>query len=67
MMPKEFPYVRDTQSKGDYPRVFDYKYICIEKLNNFHVWAMLFWDKLIFIIAFHDPKCPCDICKSEIK
>jgi len=61
----EFPFVRNTPSKGDYPGVFDYKYICVKELNKFHVWAMLFWDKLIFITAFHDPECPCDICKTK--
>ncbi|MBU1121360.1 MAG: hypothetical protein KKF54_01510 [Candidatus Omnitrophica bacterium] len=65
-IPEEFPYVRDTPSKGNYPGVFDYKYICVKELNNFHVWAMLFWDKLIFIIAFHDPECPCEQCKNGL-
>jgi hypothetical protein len=53
----EFSYVRDTQSKGQYPGVFDYKYIVVTQVSNFHLWAFLFWDKLIMQIAFYDPKC----------
>jgi len=25
---------------------------------------MLFWDKLIVTVAFHDPSCSCDKCKN---
>ena len=44
-----FPYVRDTPSRGDYPGVFDYKYIKIEEYN---LWAFLFWDTIIAEILF---------------
>lgn len=64
--PAEFAYVRDTPSRGQYPGVFDYKYIDIPELNNFHFWAMLFWDRLITLIAFHDPGCPRDKCKGLV-
>jgi hypothetical protein len=62
----EFSAVRDTPSRGQYPGVFDYKYIDFPELNNFHFWAMLFWDRLIMEIAFHNPGCQCDICKGNI-
>ena len=61
--PQEFFYISSTPSRGQYPGVFDYKYIDFPKLNNFHFWAMLFWDRLIILIAFHDPSCSCDKCK----
>jgi hypothetical protein len=60
--PPKFAVVRDTPSRGSYPEVFDYKYIMFPELNNFHFWAMLFWDKLITLIAFHDPECICEKC-----
>jgi hypothetical protein len=60
--PDEFKYVRDTPSRGQHPAVFDYKYISIPELNNFHYWAMLFWDRLIVLAAFHDPACTCKGC-----
>lgn len=60
--PPEFQAVRSTQSKGQYPNVFDYKYIVISELDNFHLWAMLFWDRLIKLVAFHDPECECETC-----
>ena len=57
--PDEFGFVRTTPSRGQYPAVFDYKYISFPELNNFHYWAMLFWDRLIVLVAFHDPDCSC--------
>lgn len=61
--PEEFRYVRDTPSRGIYGEVFDYKYIMVKELNNFHYWAFLLWDKIIMTIAFHDPDCICKQCK----
>ena len=60
--PPEFESVRNTPSKGQYPNVFDYKYIVVPELENFHFWAMLFWDRLVKMVAFHDPECQCEIC-----
>ncbi|MDD5686249.1 MAG: hypothetical protein PHE88_00250 [Elusimicrobia bacterium] len=60
----EFEYIRNISSKGQYPAVFDYKYIIIPELNKFHFWGMLFWDKLIMQIGFHDPGCFCKKCKT---
>ena len=60
--PKEFMHVRDTLSKATYPGVFDYKFMMIKEINNLHVWAFLFWDKLISFHYFHDPECQCKIC-----
>ncbi len=61
--PDYFDAVRNTPSKGQYPGVFDYKFICVQEINNFHLWAMLFWDRLITVVAFHDPECSCDMCQ----
>jgi len=64
--PPQFAWVLGTPSKGQYPGVFDYKYADIPELDNFHIWAMLFWDRLIKFVAFHDPECPCDECKDHM-
>lgn len=61
----EFDYIRNAPSKGQYPGVFDYKYIVVPELNKFHLWAMLFWDKLIMQVCFHDPECFCEKCKTN--
>jgi hypothetical protein len=63
---EEFAYVRDSQSRGQYPGVFDYKYINVPNLNNFHLWAFLFWDKLIMQVGFHDPDCKCNRCQKDV-
>jgi len=47
-----FPYVRDTPPRGDYPGVFDYKYI---KVENYNLWALLFWDTITAEILFQYP------------
>ena len=60
---EEFEFITQEPSHGKYPEVFDYKYRKVEELNNFHIWAMLFWDKIITIVCFHDPKCVCDNCQ----
>lgn len=60
--PPEFAVVRDTPSRGQYPGVFDYKYIAEPKLDNFNLWAILFWNGMIKMIGFHDPECQCDSC-----
>lgn len=49
----EFSIVRDTPSRGKYKRVFDYKYVGTEKYNLF---AMLFWETIISLIVFEEPK-----------
>lgn len=63
--PPEFSCVSGTPSKGQYPAVFDYKYISFSEINNFHYWAMLFWNELIIVVAFHDPECMCKRCSDE--
>ena len=68
--PPEFEVVRNTPSRGQYPNFFDYKYVTIPELDNGHFWAMLFWNRLIILIAFHDPECECETCckrKTEAK
>jgi hypothetical protein len=58
--PVEFlPALYDRPSLGQYPGVFDYKYIVISQLNDFQYWGMLFWDRLILTMAFHNPACEC--------
>ena len=63
--PPEFLYYISTSpSRGQYPGVFDYKYVDLPEYNNFHYWGILFWEKLIVIVAFHDPSCSCAKCKN---
>lgn len=51
--PEEFFLVSDAPPKGDYPKVFDYKYTVIDQYGfDFHFWAFLLWDKLIVEIFF---------------
>lgn len=52
----------NVPSRGKYPGVFDYKYVTVSQLNEFHYWGMLFWDRLILTMAFHNPACKCELC-----
>ena len=54
--PDIFYLLPDDPIRGRYPGVFDYKYRQFPELDNGHLWALLFWDKLIFIAVFRDPE-----------
>ena len=60
--PEKYGYILNSKSKGDYPGVFDYKYVEFKKINNFNVWALLFWDRIIIFVMFHSPDCNCKVC-----
>jgi hypothetical protein len=49
----------EAQSRGQYPGVFDYKF---GKYPEGHYWALLFWDRIIVTVVFHDPSCSCSKC-----
>lgn len=50
------------EGRGRYRAVFDYKLRSFPECDDMHVWAMLFWDKMIAGAAFHDPDCDCAKC-----
>jgi hypothetical protein len=55
-LPPWFADVRDSVARGRYPGAFDYKYVLVsEEGVGLHVWVMLLWDRIIAIVAFHDP------------
>jgi len=60
--PEEFFFIPDEPIRGQYPGVFDYRYKTFTEVNKCHLWAMIFWDRLIMITIFHDPDCMCEIC-----
>lgn len=55
--------LHDKPSLGQYPGVFDYKYITVPQLKDFHYWGLLLWDRLILTMAFHNPACDCEQCQ----
>lgn len=54
----------DYPIHGQYPGVFDYKFAKFPEAQNLNYWAMLLWDRVILIMAFHDPTCVCEHCVS---
>ncbi len=52
----------DIAEHGDYPCVFSYRYTKHIELNGLHYWAMLFLDRIIVTVCFHDPLCRCEEC-----
>jgi len=60
--PEEFYFISNYPIRGQYPGVFDYKYRVFPEAKNSHLWAMLFWDRLIMLAVFHDPDCDCAKC-----
>jgi len=61
--PDEFFLLPDEPIYGRYPGIFAYKFRKFEDFFNFHIWALLFWDKIITLVYFHDPGCTCDVCR----
>ena len=49
---EEFNFVRDTESRGKYPGVFDYKILDTDK---YIMWGLLFWDYYIAFIINEKP------------
>ena len=47
-----------------HPAVFDYKLIDMKAPTGdpFHLWALLFWDAIMWLVTFHDPACSCAGC-----
>jgi hypothetical protein len=60
--PATFRALADRPTLGDYPGVLDYKYAQIHEANNLHYWALLLWDRIILLVALHDPECECEKC-----
>jgi hypothetical protein len=54
--------VLTAPSLGQYPGVFDYKnrqYAVAGNPARLDVWALLFWDRLMAFVMFHDHDCGC--------
>lgn len=51
--------LKKVPGKGDYPKVFDYRYLVVD---HGHCFIISLWKCFIFVVLFHLPDCPCDIC-----
>lgn len=63
--PPEFRLLVNREERGTYLGIFAYKYMTLEKVKDFHFWAMLFWDSIMTLIYFHDPECHCETCTAS--
>jgi len=58
-----FPVVVGSGSLCPLGAVFDMKAIGgFDGEHRVHFQAFLFWDKIIALVRFHDPTCPCEEC-----
>jgi hypothetical protein len=51
---------------GPYPGAFAYRFQRFDDDSAqpvVHYWALLFWDRVIVTVIFHDPDCTCPECK----
>ena len=64
--PPDFLEILNEPTHGQYPGVFDYRFIAFPELHNSHYWAMLLWDRIILITVFQYPACECDICVAPL-
>ncbi len=65
--PDEIFLLPDKPIRGRYSGIFDYKYMKFAEIDDYHFWAMLFWDQIIVLIYFHDVGCLCEICSNNDK
>lgn len=58
----------DDSTHGRYPGIFDYRFRRFDvEGGKLHYWAMLFWDRVIMTVTFHDPwHCDCDVCVAAL-
>ena len=59
-IPPDFADIVSEPTHGKYPGVFDYRFIKIpdsleNNLYNYHYWALLLWDKILFLVVFQYP------------
>jgi len=53
------PFVVTEPSQGEYPGVFDYKYVHYPQLKKWsNLWAFLLWDKIKWVVVFQNPQFP---------
>jgi hypothetical protein len=54
----------NSPGRTSHPAVFDYKFMDVEAPTGepFHLWALLFWDAIMWLVTFHDPACSCPEC-----
>lgn len=60
--PYQFIALSNEPFHGAYPGVFDYKFAKFSEFRNMNYWAMLLWDRVILLVAFHDTSCACEYC-----
>lgn len=58
--PPEWNFLLTSPTLGQYPAVFDYRYVGIQ--DKIYLWAMLFWDRIVMFVGFHVPGCTCREC-----
>jgi hypothetical protein len=58
------PILAAAPLRGRHVGVLAYKQVAVESLD-FHFWGVLFWDRLLWTIGFHDPDCTCPKCDAE--
>lgn len=60
-----FSLLMETKSICDYGAVFDMRAVGgIDANLRVHFQALLFWDRIIALVRFHDPSCTCDECQA---
>lgn len=61
--PNIFFLLSESPSKGKYPNIFDYRYRKHTHENiTWNIWGLLFWDRILITLLFHDVKCRCQGC-----
>lgn len=55
--------VRNQNPRGEYQKLFSYKYVNIPITTSIILWALLFWNRHLFIAFHHEHNCRCEKCQ----
>lgn len=55
--------VMHSQEGGVCPGVFAYKQVHVPEKQDFSIWGLLFWNRVMGLVAAHGPTCTCQRCR----
>jgi hypothetical protein len=63
LFPEQYMHLDVTPYLGKHPEVFAYRYRIFDT-PSMQYWALYLWNRIVFLVAFHDISCGCDECSS---
>ncbi|MBI5093392.1 MAG: hypothetical protein HZB26_13250 [Candidatus Hydrogenedentes bacterium] len=61
-LPEQYSYIQSQELMGRYKEVLAYQCGIFPELGGMQYWALCFWSRLSFFVAFHGIDCTCHVC-----